>query len=593
MDMFFAAVEEYDDPSLKEKIFAVGSTGMLCTSNYKARKYGIRAGMPGFVGEALAKRLAKDTLILVPPRHGRYKEFSLKAEEVFSQYDPNYAMMSLDEAYMDFTEHLEARLTMTDEQKTFNGVLYDNDIDSAVKEMRQRVFLATGLTCSAGYGANTLVSKIASDMNKPNGQFAVAFDEASVNEFLRPLPLRKIPGIGKRLDLLLKTALDVNTVGDLVDKKHLVPFLFDDEKSSNGFLAGVIAGYGNTFVPQSGPRKSRGKETSIKPTSDTEILLGILHELSDDLGKHCKDAGVLGAGFTLKVKTDQFVLFTRSKVLPRAINDGEEIFKFAEKMFMKEFADGRKYRLLGVALKDFDNKKNNRKITSFFEAPARADERTPKTEQVSWTKTSPEPEIIKRSPLKDRKTKSSFWNKSKNTNPTTVKGENEQEKTTKRNLTAEICEEKYSSSREINLLDFSDDSNSRGPIYSNKGCPSFWNRNISEEPAADLVEQTGPSRAVEIEYVSDDSRSSTISNASSINSLGPFMKRTTMSKNVPPPLIEEYRKMGAESLQSRLEDIICPEELEEIRNFQNQRPAPKIHRKPFQKPFFRPISSIF
>ena len=405
MDMFFAAVEEYDDPSLKDKIFAVGSTGMLCTSNYKARKYGIRAGMPGFVGEALAKRLAKDTLILVPPRHGRYKEFSLKAEEVFSQYDPNYAMMSLDEAYMDFTEHLEARLTMADEQKTFDGVLYGNDIDSAVKEMRQRVFLATGLTCSAGYGANTLVSKIASDMNKPNGQFAVAFDEASVNQFLRPLPLRKIPGIGKRLDLLLKTALDVNTVGDLVDKKHLVPFLFDDEKSSNGFLAGVIAGYGNTFVPQSGPRKSRGKETSIKPTSDTKILLDILRELSDDLGKHCKDAGVSGAGFTLKVKTDKFVLFTRSKVLPRAINDGEEIFKFAEKMFMKEFADGRKYRLLGVALKDFDNKKNNRKITSFFEAPARADERTPKTEQVSWMRTSLEPEINKRSPLKDRKTK--------------------------------------------------------------------------------------------------------------------------------------------------------------------------------------------
>ena len=172
-----------------------------------------------------------------------------------------------------------------------------------------------------------------------------------------------------------------------------------------------------------------------------------------------------------------------------------------------------------------------------------------------------------------------------------MNGENEPEKSTKRNLSAEIC--KFSSSREVNLLDFSDDSNSRGPIYSNKGCPSFWNRNISEEPEADIVEKTGPSRAIEIEYVSDDSRSSTISNASSINSLDPFMKRTTMSKNVPPPLIEEYRKMGSESLQSRLEDIICPEELEEIRNFQNQRPAPKIHRKTFQNSLFMPISTIF
>ena len=272
MDMFFAAVEELDDPTLKEKIFAVGSMGMLCTSNYRARKYGIRAGMPGFIGAKLAEKLAKEKLHLVPTRHDRYAEVSKQAQEVFGQYDANFAMMSLDEAYMDFTEHLEARLTMTDEQKTFDNILYGDDIESAVKEMRHRVFLATGLTCSAGYGPNVMVSKIASDMNKPNGQFAVEHNEDSVLDFLRPLAIRKIPGIGTRQNLLLKTALDINTVGDLVDKQHLLPFLHEDGGSSHGFLAGVIAGYGSAFVPQSGPRKSRGKETSFQATRKSSIF---------------------------------------------------------------------------------------------------------------------------------------------------------------------------------------------------------------------------------------------------------------------------------------------------------------------------------
>lgn len=175
--------------------------------------------------------------------------------------------------------------------------------------------------------------------------------------------------------------------------------------------------------------------------------------------------------------------------------------------------------------------------------------------------------MSKRSPLKERKTKSSFWNQTKSTNSTTVNKYEE----------LEICEQKSRSSREVDLLNFSEDSNSRGPIYTNEGFPSFWNRNLNEEATADLNHQPGPSRAIEIEYVSDDSRSSTISIASSVNSLGHNMTRTTMSKNVPPPLLEEYRKMGAESLQSRLEDVICPEELEEIRKFQNQAPAPRIH----------------
>jgi nucleotidyltransferase/DNA polymerase involved in DNA repair len=117
MDMFYAACEKRENPSLSGKIFAVGGNSMLSTANYEARKYGIRAGMPGFIGKVLARKLANSELILVPCNFELYKGISKSVQEVFADYDPNFSMLSLDEGYLDFTEHLRTRADKSDFEK--------------------------------------------------------------------------------------------------------------------------------------------------------------------------------------------------------------------------------------------------------------------------------------------------------------------------------------------------------------------------------------------------------------------------------------------------------------------------------------------
>ncbi|XP_071507148.1 DNA polymerase kappa-like [Diadema antillarum] len=114
MDMFYAAVEMRDDPSLKEKPMAVGGMDMLSTSNYKARRFGVRAAMPGFIGKKLCPEL-----VIVPQHFDKYKAVSYEVREILAEYDPNFAPMSLDEAYFDLTEYLGQRQTMRIEERTF------------------------------------------------------------------------------------------------------------------------------------------------------------------------------------------------------------------------------------------------------------------------------------------------------------------------------------------------------------------------------------------------------------------------------------------------------------------------------------------
>ena len=113
MDAFYAAVEILDNPELRDKPMAVGSNAMLSTSNYPARRYGVRAAMPGFI----AKKLCPE-LVIVPPHFEKYKEYSHQVQEVLAEYDPNFAMASLDEAYLDLTEYLENRQKNKEKQRS-------------------------------------------------------------------------------------------------------------------------------------------------------------------------------------------------------------------------------------------------------------------------------------------------------------------------------------------------------------------------------------------------------------------------------------------------------------------------------------------
>nr|KAF6490643.1 DNA polymerase kappa [Molossus molossus] len=166
MDAFYAAVEMRDNPELKDKPIAVGSSSMLTTSNYHARRFGVRAAMPGFI----AKRLCPQ-LIIVPPNFDKYRAVSKEVKEILADYDPNFMAMSLDEAYLNITKHLQERKNWPEDKRKY--------------------FIKTGNSLENGIAPNTMLAKVCSDKNKPNGQYQILPNRQAVMDFIKDLPIRK------------------------------------------------------------------------------------------------------------------------------------------------------------------------------------------------------------------------------------------------------------------------------------------------------------------------------------------------------------------------------------------------------------------
>lgn len=204
MDCFFAAVEMRDNPALRDIPIAIGGSrerrGVISTANYPARKFGVRSAMPTGMALKLCPHLT-----LLPGRFDAYKEASNHIREIFSRYTSRIEPLSLDEAYLDVTDSVHCHGSAT----------------LIAQEIRQTIFNELQLTASAGVAPVKFLAKIASDMNKPNGQFVIT--PAEVPAFLQTLPLAKIPGVGKVSAAKLE-AMGLRTCGD-VQKCDLVMLL--------------------------------------------------------------------------------------------------------------------------------------------------------------------------------------------------------------------------------------------------------------------------------------------------------------------------------------------------------------------------------
>ncbi|MCF7099142.1 DNA polymerase IV, partial [Klebsiella variicola] len=178
MDCFFAAVEMRDNPALRDIPIAIGGSrvqrGVISTANYPARKFGVRSAMP----TATALKLCPH-LTLLPGRFDAYKEASNHIREIFSRYTSLIEPLSLDEAYLDVSDSVHCQGSAT----------------LMAQEIRETIHRELNLTASAGIAPVKFLAKIASDLNKPNGQFVIAPHQ--VAEFVKTLPLSKIPGVGK------------------------------------------------------------------------------------------------------------------------------------------------------------------------------------------------------------------------------------------------------------------------------------------------------------------------------------------------------------------------------------------------------------
>uniref|UniRef100_A0A8C9L988 DNA polymerase kappa n=1 Tax=Pavo cristatus TaxID=9049 RepID=A0A8C9L988_PAVCR len=292
MDAFYAAVEMRDNPELKERPIAVGSMSMLSTSNYHARRFGVRAAMPGFIAKKLCPHLT-----IVPLNFEKYRKVSKEVKEILAEYDPHFMPMGLDEAYLNVTEHLEERLNWPEDKRRYflntentteknkedinisgtlnidgyssspelfedgtsvmddhsgqrdqslkNVVVFGTSAEEAVKEIRFRIEQKTQLTASAGIAPNTMLAKMCSDRNKPNGQCRISPERQAVLDFIKDLPIRKVPGIGKVTEKMLK-ALGIVTCSELYQQRALLSLLFS-EASWRSFLD-ISLGLGSTHL---------------------------------------------------------------------------------------------------------------------------------------------------------------------------------------------------------------------------------------------------------------------------------------------------------------------------------------------------------
>lgn len=358
MDMFYAAVEIRDNPSLKEKPVAVGGMSMISTTNYVARKFGVRSAMPGFI----AIKLCPD-LVFVPLNSEKYRVASEKVMKVLAEYDPDLKSLSLDEAYLNITSLVEVR------QMAENKLNKQELAEDIVEEMRKKVFEATGLTCSAGIGPTSLIAKIASEKKKPDGQFCVSFDRDSVISFVRELPIRKVPGIGKVTEKILKDGFGIETVEDIFQKRYEIEKLMTPA-TSDSLLRVSIGVSRSTFSFQTAEegRKSMSTERTVRKVKDFVGMCKIVHSLAEELVQSLKQEQLVGYVLSLKIKQTDFIVRNKQvKCVDPVGDDAKVVFDLCVTL-LKSLSPP-DIRLIGLKISDFissDNRKSRKRQRQTF-----------------------------------------------------------------------------------------------------------------------------------------------------------------------------------------------------------------------------------
>lgn len=340
MDAFYASVEQLDNPDLRGKPVAVGGgeeRGVVAAASYEARKFGVRSAMSG----VLARKNCPQ-LLFVKPRFNRYKEISQKIRVIFYEYTDLVEPLSLDEAYLDVTENKKGNPSAS----------------LIAKEIRQRIFDELGLKASAGISVNKFVAKIASEINKPNGQKTIP-PEAIIS-FLEVLPIEKFFGIGKVTASKMYN-LGIFNGNDLKEKS--VEFLTQHFKKSGAHYYKIVRGIQNSQVKPNRLRKSVATEhTFIKNLTSEIFMLEKLEKISEELERRLISSKVSGKTITLKIKYSDFKLQTRSKTLPYFIKEKTILLETVKELLYQEKVLN-SVRLLGISVSNLNihSKKNSEK----------------------------------------------------------------------------------------------------------------------------------------------------------------------------------------------------------------------------------------
>lgn len=332
MDAFYPAVEVLDNPELRGKSVIVGGgkkRGVVASASYEARKFGIHSAQP----IAEAARLCPKGIFL-PVRMLRYKEFSERIFEIFHRFTPLVEPLSIDEAFLDVTGSTR---------------LFGHPVEIA-KKIKGMVFHETGLTVSAGVAPSKFVAKIASDMEKPDGLTVVSPEK--VSEFLDPLPIKKMWGVGRVTQKKL-AALNIQTFKEL---SRMPVHILEKKFGTYGLKMHQLSkGIDEREVVPEHDAKSIGhEETFSDDIVDVNEAKQEVLSLADRVSRRMRRKGVIAKTITLKVKYSDFVRITRSRTLPKPTEDGLEIYSIACSLLEKTQVGQRPVRLLGVSVSQLD-----------------------------------------------------------------------------------------------------------------------------------------------------------------------------------------------------------------------------------------------
>ncbi len=326
MDAFYAAIEQVDHPELRGRPVIIGGRrrGVVTAASYEARRYGIFAAMP--VAQAL--RLCPEA-VLLPVRLDRYREVSQQIMALLHTVSPLVEQVSIDEAYVDL-----------------NGTSRSQGPPEAVaRRLKGEIRAATGLTCSIGLAPNKLLAKIASDFEKPDGLTIVPPE--SVAEFLHPLPLSRLPGLGVKALTVLQS-LGVAKIGDIL--RHPPSFWRQHLGKSGLSLYTKALGRDDRPVQPAKAPKSLGVEVTLpQDTADLELLQEHLLRQAERLGEELRSAGMGAQTITLKLKYANFREISRSHTLGWPTHSTRIIFHTTLKL-LQELQLKQKIRLVGIGV---------------------------------------------------------------------------------------------------------------------------------------------------------------------------------------------------------------------------------------------------
>jgi DNA polymerase IV (archaeal DinB-like DNA polymerase) len=354
-DYFFAQCEELRNPALKDKPVVVGvysgrteESGAVSTSNYIARKYSVKSGMPLF----LAKRKLEGTdAVFLPVDHEYYEQISDRIMQILRGYASSLEQVSVDEAYLEVTEQVQGAFEKARD--------YAQKIKTEVKGQ-------VGISFTVGVGPNKLVAKIACDSQKPDGLTVVLPEEAK--SFLGPLPVDRLLGVGKKTAAKMDS-LGIKTIGNLAkyDVQKLIAIW---GKILGVYFHNAANAIDDEPVQEQGEAESISRIGTLKQnTRDLEFILQKTDELIEDVSKEVSEKNLLFSQVSIYVVMTDLSCKSRSITLEQPAKDTETMKKSVKELFGKFLTENQlEIRRVGVKVSGFSREERRQKqLTSFFQ----------------------------------------------------------------------------------------------------------------------------------------------------------------------------------------------------------------------------------